>query len=174
MALACLNPPGLKAMYVDCGGFSNAYQGGIRQGGAFELKQVTWAYNMRTGKPEVRNNPQLLAALKAVDIKAWFARMPWQRGKTPLSLFPSTRAMCTSSGSMAGSTSSGNNSASTPKVTTPIRRCRDGASLRVVRRLCPHRHRKLCRALRVKQGPVHLIMGPWTHGARSTAHSGRR
>ncbi len=37
VALACLNPPGLKAMYVDCGGFSNAYQGGIRQGGAFEL-----------------------------------------------------------------------------------------------------------------------------------------
>ena len=27
------------------GGFSNAYQGGIRQGGAFELKQVTWAFS---------------------------------------------------------------------------------------------------------------------------------
>src|SRR3546814_6273997 len=43
-ALACLNPPGLACMFLDCGGFSNAYQSGIRQGGAFELKQATWAY----------------------------------------------------------------------------------------------------------------------------------
>ena len=63
VALACLNPPGLKAMYVDCGGFSNAYQGGIRQGGAFELKQVTWAYNLGLESPEVRNDPRRLAAL---------------------------------------------------------------------------------------------------------------
>ena len=54
MALACLNPPGLKAMYLDCGGFSNAYQGGIRQGGAFELKQITWAYNLGLESEEVR------------------------------------------------------------------------------------------------------------------------
>ena len=30
---------------LDSGGFSNAYQAGIRQGGAFELKQATWAFN---------------------------------------------------------------------------------------------------------------------------------
>ena len=42
-ALGCANPPGVAAMFLDCGGFANAYQGGIRQGGAFELKQVTWA-----------------------------------------------------------------------------------------------------------------------------------
>ena len=54
VALGCLNPPGLAAMYVDCGGFSNAYQGGIRQGGAFELKQVTWAYNLGLDSREVR------------------------------------------------------------------------------------------------------------------------
>jgi len=88
VALACLNPPGLKAMYVDCGGFSNAYQGGIRQGGAFELKQVTWAYNLGLESPQARRNPRLLAALRAVDLKAWFASMPWKRGHTPISLIP--------------------------------------------------------------------------------------
>jgi len=41
MALASLNPPGLAAMFVDSGGFANAYQSGIRQGGAFELRQAT-------------------------------------------------------------------------------------------------------------------------------------
>jgi putative CocE/NonD family hydrolase len=76
-ALACLNPPGLKAMVLDCGGFSNAYQDGIRQGGAFELKQVTWAYNLGLESPEAQKDPKLMAALKAVDLKAAFANMPW-------------------------------------------------------------------------------------------------
>ena len=68
VALACLAPPGLKAMYVDCGGFSNAYQGGIRQGGAFELKQVTWAYNLGLESPEAQRDPRLLAQLKSEDL----------------------------------------------------------------------------------------------------------
>ena len=88
VALACLDPPGLKAMYIDCGGFSNAYQGGIRQGGAFELKQVTWAYNLGLESPEVRKDPRRLAALRSIDLKAWFASMPWKRGHTPLSPIP--------------------------------------------------------------------------------------
>jgi len=37
MALGCLDPPGLAAQFLDCGGFSNAYRSGIRHGGAFDL-----------------------------------------------------------------------------------------------------------------------------------------
>jgi putative CocE/NonD family hydrolase len=36
-ALGCAGAPGVAAMFLDSGGFSNAYQGGIRQGGAFEM-----------------------------------------------------------------------------------------------------------------------------------------
>jgi uncharacterized protein len=36
-ALGSAGAPGVAAMFLDSGGFSNAYQGGIRQGGAFEL-----------------------------------------------------------------------------------------------------------------------------------------
>ncbi|MEK7427670.1 MAG: CocE/NonD family hydrolase [Pseudomonadota bacterium] len=87
-ALASANAPGVSALFIDSGGFSNAYQGGIRQGGAFELKQATWAYNAAFEAPEIRDDPAKTAALKAVDIRDWFARMPWSRGHSPLSLVP--------------------------------------------------------------------------------------
>jgi putative CocE/NonD family hydrolase len=87
-ALACLDAPGLAAMFVDSGGFSNAYQGGIRQGGAFELKQVTWAFKAALEAPEIRIDPVRRAKLEAIDIKEWFGRMPWSRGHSPLSLVP--------------------------------------------------------------------------------------
>jgi len=87
-ALASAGAPGVVAMFMDSGGFSNAFQGGIRQGGAYELKQVTWAFNQALEAPELRADPARLAALKKVDIKAWFARMPWSRGNSPLSLVP--------------------------------------------------------------------------------------
>lgn len=87
-AAACAGAPGLKALFLDFGGFSNAYQSGIRQGGAFELKQVTWAYNLGLESPDLAKDPLRLAALKAVDLKAWFASMPWKHGHTPISLIP--------------------------------------------------------------------------------------
>ena len=46
-ALGCLDPPGLVAQVLDCGGFADAWRSGIRQSGAFELKQVSWALSQR-------------------------------------------------------------------------------------------------------------------------------
>ena len=87
-ALGSAGAPGVAAMFLDSGGFSNAYQGGIRQGGAFELKQATWAFNQALESPEVEAEPRRLAAMKAIDIRAWFRRMPWSRGDSPVSLAP--------------------------------------------------------------------------------------
>jgi uncharacterized protein len=92
MALASLNPPGLAAMFVDSGGFSNAYQSGIRQGGAFELRQATWAYNNALKSPSVLADPQRRATLEAVDLHQWFARMPWQPGHSPVTAAPEYEA----------------------------------------------------------------------------------
>ncbi len=87
-ALACAGAPGVAALFINSGGFANAYQGGIRQGGALEMKQVTWALNNALESPEAQADPKLAAALKAVDIKAWFAKLPWTRGASPLSAAP--------------------------------------------------------------------------------------
>lgn len=88
MAMACCNAPGLKTMVLDSGGFANAYQCGIRQGGAFELKQATWAYKQAQQSAAVQADPQLRAALAQEDILDWFARMPWRPGHSPLRHVP--------------------------------------------------------------------------------------
>ncbi|KAF1070315.1 MAG: Cocaine esterase [Pseudomonas citronellolis] len=88
LAMACLAPPGLKTMVLDSGGFANAYQCGIRQGGAFELKQATWAFKQAKQSPAASVSPALHEALEHEDIRAWFARMPWSPGHSPLSRVP--------------------------------------------------------------------------------------
>jgi uncharacterized protein len=87
-ALACLNPPGLACMVLDSGGFSSAYRTGIRQGGAFELKQLTWAYSNSKESPDAQDDPLVLQALEAEDLKAWFKVMPWSEGRSPVRWVP--------------------------------------------------------------------------------------
>ena len=87
-ALGCLDPPGLVAQVLDCGGFADAWRSGIRQSGAFELKQVSWAYRNAIASPEAEADPVLRAALEAEDIRAWFTRLPWRAGHSPLRHHP--------------------------------------------------------------------------------------
>lgn len=173
VALACLDPPGLKAMYVDCGGFSNAYQGGIRQGGAFELKQVTWAYNLGLESPEVQRDPRRLAALKAIDLKAWFQSMPWKRGHTPLSLLPQYESYVYEQWQhgtfddywkQLGLYAAGYYPSFAAAAMVHLSGWYDAYA-----RTATENYQGLSRA---KRAPVRLIMGPWTHGARSTPHAG--
>jgi putative CocE/NonD family hydrolase len=83
-ALATQHAPGLSAMLIDSGGFSNAYRGGIRHGGAFELKQATWAYREALRNANVKNDAPTKSALAAEDIGVWFLKMPWEKGRSPL------------------------------------------------------------------------------------------
>lgn len=172
MALGCLNAPGLKAMFLDCGGFSNAYQGGIRQGGAFELKQVTWAYNLGLESKAAQNDPRLLAALKTVDLKAWFASMPWKRGHTPISLQPDYEAYVYEQwehGNFDGFWKQAGIYAEGFYGTFPkIDMVHMSGWYDVYSRTATDNYVGLNKAGR----SVRLIMGPWTHGARSTSYSG--
>ena len=88
MAMACLNPPVLSTMVVDSGGFANAFTSGIRQGGAFELKQATWAFSNAQESPAAKRDPLLKRALEAEDVRGWFMAMPWSEGRSPLRWIP--------------------------------------------------------------------------------------
>jgi len=88
VAAASLGPPSLKAMVADSGGFSSAHRSGVRQGGAFELKQATWALRQARVSPEAAADPDLHAALAAEDVRDWFTRMPWRPGVSPVRWHP--------------------------------------------------------------------------------------
>ncbi|KAB8162078.1 CocE/NonD family hydrolase [Lysobacter maris] len=172
-ALGSFAPAALFAQFVDSGGFSNAYQGGIRQGGAFELKQATWALKHALLSPATAADPVRARALRAQDMRAWFARMPWRRGDSPVSAAPEYEEYLFDQWERA-----------------------DFGDYWKQRALCGERHYdgyadvpmvhmsswydpyvrtaidNYLGLSRRKRAPVHLIMGPWTHGRRSQTHAG--
>ncbi len=172
-ALGSAGAPGVVAMFLDSGGFSNAYQGGIRQGGAFEMKQATWAYSSALESPRVRNDPATFAALKAVDIKDWFHRLPWRRGKSPLSLAPEyedylfeqwEHGVFDGYWKQLGIYAQG----FYPQYV-------DAAMMHMSSWYDPYPRTATDNYIGLskrKHGPVRLILGPWTHGNRSLTYSG--
>lgn len=86
LALATQAPKGLATFMLDSGGFSSAFHCGIRQGGAFEMKQATWAYNK--ARDALKDDPRRKEALESEDLHAWFRVLPWRPGFSPLRAVP--------------------------------------------------------------------------------------
>ena len=172
-ALASLNPPHLACMWLDCGGFSNAFESGCRNGGAFELRQVTWAFREALESQEAAADPVKKRALESQNIHDWFQHLPWKRGHSPLAWTPDYEdylleiwghetfdeywqqvGLCAEAHYPA--------LADVPQVhlggwydTYALSTTNNFAALSAT-----------------KKGPVSLIMGPWTHGARSVTYAG--
>jgi putative CocE/NonD family hydrolase len=172
-ALACLDPPGLAAMFLDSGGFSNAYQSGIRQGGAFELKQATWAFNNALVSPELAAAPATLKAMRSIDLKSWFAHMPWRPGLSPLALVP------TYEGYLFEQWRQGRFGAFWKQVGIhaegSYETYADVPMVHMSSWYDPYPRTATENYLGLKsrkKGPVRLILGPWTHGDRSLTYAG--
>ncbi|WP_417452117.1 CocE/NonD family hydrolase, partial [Kordiimonas sp.] len=173
ISAACLNPPGLACMFLDSGGFASAYHGGIRRGGAFELKQVTWAYKHALLSPKTKADPARREALESVNLADWFRDMPWTPGHSPLSAAPEYEAYLFEQwqngaygpywqrlglsaqehyGDMPDIPVMILNSWYDPYVATSVTNYQG---------LTKHH-----------KSPTFLTMGPWTHGQRSFSFSG--
>ena len=173
VSAACLAPPALAAMVVDCGGFSNAYRSGIRNGGAFEMKQVTWAYNQACESPVAQSDPVVRAALAQEDLIDWFKAMPWKRGHTPMRHVPEyedylyeqwTHGQFDDYWKGLGIYAQGwhERFADVPQV--HMSSWYDA--------YVPTALENYIGLRKHKRGPVRLIMGPWTHGDRCKSWSG--
>ncbi|MGL4831185.1 MAG: CocE/NonD family hydrolase, partial [Propionibacteriaceae bacterium] len=88
LATASQAPRGLAAMILDSGGFNSAFEAGVRMGGAFELKQVTWAVRNAKVSPEAVRDPAIKKTLDEADIPAAFDSHPWSQGTSPLAVAP--------------------------------------------------------------------------------------
>lgn len=171
-ALACLDPPGLAAMFLDSGGFSSAYHGGARQGGAFELKQLTWARKHALLSPETAADPARREALERETIEDWIGRR-WRIGYSPLSAAPEYEAYVveqwdndrlTDFWKQVGiyARDSYGTYADVPAV--HLSSWYDPYSQTAIDNftaLAP-----------IKRGPIKLVLGPWTHGQRSVTYAG--
>jgi putative CocE/NonD family hydrolase len=169
-ALGCLDPPGLTAQFLDCGGFSNAYRSGIRHGGAFDLKQATWAY--RNALADARD-PAVKAALAAQDIGAWFRRMPWRKGASPVSAAPEYEDYLFEQWSHGVF----DDYWKQPGIYAEgfYDRYADVPIVHLSGWYDPYARTAVENFLglsRVKRSPQQLILGPWTHGDRSLSHAG--
>lgn len=170
LALACLGPRWLAGMVLDSGGFSNAYHCGIRQGGAFELKQATWAVRqerLAAGKRDAFSSEEL------ADLERWFSDMPWAPGHAPLDEQGPYLAY------LVDQWTSGTYDESWQRLglaadeyydqipDVPVIHMSSWYDAYVPSTLENYRafRERLC-------SPQQLIMGPWLHGDRTITHSG--
>lgn len=171
-AMACLNPPFLGAMFLDSGGFSSAYHSGVRQGGAFELKQLTWARKHALLAPETLADSERRRRLEAEDIRQWVGRR-WGPGSSPLAAAQEYESFILDQWGhdrfddfwkRLGIYARGwyDRYADVPMV--HMASWYDPYAQTAIENytgLAP-----------IKRGPVKLILGPWTHGRRSLSYSG--
>lgn len=89
-SLAVQNPPHLTCMWVNEGA-SNGYTSALRQGGALELRFLTWLFwhAAINTNADLKKDPTVGKALDSVDTRELLEHMPIKKGQTPLALAPS-------------------------------------------------------------------------------------
>jgi putative CocE/NonD family hydrolase len=170
MAAASLGAPGLRAMVVDSGGFSNAYQSGIRQGGAYELKQAAWA--VMFAAEHSRRLQTTGFELTPEDLDRWFKQMPWRRGHSPLTPTPDyeeflfdqwERGIFDDYWKQPGLYAEGHYDAISKVPAIHISSWYDVYSRTAIENYV---------GTLAHGGTARLILGPWTHGNRWETYSG--
>lgn len=164
-AAAVLNPPHLAAMVVNQAGAS-AWHATVRHNGAMELRFLAWAFMEAATSPAAIADPALRAALDATYAFEWLSHLPLRPGLTPLALHPSTERWAIDVYSHGDYDEYWQH----PGFDF-ARYWDDHADVPLL--LCGSWYDSYTRATlenfvglsQRKRGPVHLLMGGWTHGS---------
>src|SRR5688572_11736676 len=79
-----LRPPALKALALNMGGMSNAWDHGVRFRGTYEMgRQLTWAWGQMIADAR---EPHVRALLEKEKVEDWFSIVPLRRGQSPLAV----------------------------------------------------------------------------------------
>jgi putative CocE/NonD family hydrolase len=163
-ALATLAPPHLAAMWVH-EGIANGLKESVRQGGAFELRWMGWAFYGAATDPALDDETRRV--LTGIDLRDWLNLFLPQPGASPLALSPDYERWyweyLTTGTSGALWDSRGVNverywdeHADVPTVYSGG--WYDSYTRATIRNFLGLTARK--------QSPQHLLMGPWTHGTK--------
>ena len=173
-ALATLNPPHLKAMFISVGA-SNYHTCSMRQNGACELRFMIYAFRMATTSREALADPSLRTVLtEAHDrVREWLARTPLKRGTSPLKFLPSyeqwildvlTHGDYDEYWKQRGYSIEEHYDEHADVPTYYLGGWYDSYA-----RATTNNYRSLSK---IKGEPIKLIMGPWTHGGWGVSHAG--
>ena len=173
-ALASLNPPHLKAM-IPTFGPGSYYHSSMRHNGALEVRFYVYAFSMASTSKEAIADPILKAAMDRCNgsIWDWVKAMPIKRGCTPLALIPSYEAWCLDLLEHVcyddywrhpgyGSRPYYDQHADVPTLYV-------GGWYDTYTRNTLENYVELSRR---QSTPVHVLMGPWTHGGVGSATAG--
>ena len=172
-AAAAESPGHLAAMFMDSGGFASAYEAGLRMGGAFELKQATWAFRHGEESPQAERDPLVRRALADIDLRDWFSVMPWRPGLSPLRQVTDYENYLLEQWA---------HESFGPYWRQPgiygrghYDRFPDVPTLHMSSWYDPYVRSTIenFQAMdRLKSAPAYLVMGPWTHGMRCLTYAG--
>ena len=167
---AKMNPRHLRTAVLNMGGTSNGWLNSVRNHGAFELKQLNWAFHQIAAESK---DPVVRARFANEDLFAWLGALPLRRGLSPLAVSPSIEnyllTMMTSSDYSDYWRDMGidwvdyyNGTADIPMI--HISGWYDAYLASAIDNYAGLSSRK--------KGPVRLMIGPWVHGGNMQSYAG--
>jgi len=167
MAAAVMNPPHLSTIVINQAG-ANAYTSSVRHNGALELRFLAWAFMEAGSPPASKFDADLVAAMGKVSAAEWLRNLPLRPGLSPLAQIPSIERWALDIYTRGDYDEyweqPGYNFAKYWDKHSDIPMLLCGAWYDSYTRATIENFVGLTER---KQGPVHLLMGPWTHGSQT-------
>jgi hypothetical protein len=169
-AAAKLNPPSLKTIVVNMGGTSNGWTHAVGNHGAFELKQIIWAFNKIRDETD---NPAVREMLEREKVTDWLTALPLRKGLSPLAIAPNFEdyvlEMMTHVNYDEYWKDMGTNWAEYYGQTSDIPMIHVSGWYDAYCETALANYRGLSR---LKRSPIRLLMGPWLHGTTTQTWAG--
>jgi putative CocE/NonD family hydrolase len=168
---AKLRPPALATIVLNMGGMSNGSDHKVRNHGAFELQQLTWAFRQLEAETE---DPLVKEHLARAPIESWLEALPLRKGLNPLSVAPNFEDYILE---MATHGDYDDDYWKHPDVNWQEHydQTLDIPMVHVSGWYDSYAGGTLQNFVELSKrmtSPVHLLMGPWTHGGNTRSHAG--
>jgi putative CocE/NonD family hydrolase len=166
-----LAPPHLRALLLNMGGMSNAWNHSVRYDGAFEMgRQLTWAWSQALDDAK---DPVIKGMLSKEDVTAWYSATPIRKGLSPLSVAPNYEGYyldeATHSDYDAHWDTLGMQWEKFYGQTADVPMMHVGGWYDIYLRGTIENWRRLGA---LKKSPMRLVIGPWTHHGNTATFAG--